>query len=446
MSRVKKIYASNSFKDILLRISLLWIVLLSIPIQQDFYSILLSLSWQYLLIDFYNLVTFLPHFFDKNSTILDWTIYLGIAVALALLWRSRQPHLELNKWYYYLRIFSRYKLASILLVAGFLKVFALYVPEISLSHLNTGYGYFQHWKHLLLSLSAAPAYLVFLGIVEVAAAILLLFRRTAFLGVIFIIPFYGNVFLADLAYEGGDFLVSTYIVLLSLPVFVYDLGRLGRLIYHKAFTQPAAWHLEWNHSRWKKVRVVGKISFAVFFFFVVGFKSYSAFRQQQNLFYPQHKGLEGIVGKYWVKDFVLNGDTIAPSPFENGRWKDVVFERWNTLSIRVNESIVVEEPASRLWPRQDSLRNYEYTQVGDRLYYTFQFSEQDSILTLANRNKHYITDSYRFQLSQPDSNAVLLRGTNGRGDSLQVLLVDAKKKYLLEEVKKVGRRKVGYKL
>jgi hypothetical protein len=432
-------------RDYLLRITTVFILLLSIPLQLDYYNLLFTTSWKYFLIDLYNLVTYLPHYFDKTSTILDWVIYLAISIVIAVIWKWKQQTINLDKYYYYLRIFARYKLASILLVAGFIKLFPLYVPELSLSHLNTGYGYFQHWKHLLLSLSAAPAYLVFLGIVELIAAFFLLFRKTSFLGVIFIIPFYGNVFLADLAYEGDNFLVSIFIILLTLPVFFYDLGRLGNLIVNKILTNPTNWKFEWKLSKWKKHRLILKSLFVFIFIILVGYKSYSTYSNKQNLFYPEQNGINGITGKFFVKDFILNGDTISYSDSNKNRWKDVVFEKWNTLSIRINDSIKVEEQHSSFWQRQDSLKDYEYTLVGDRLYYTVQLDSSKSIVTLKNRNTKY-TDSYKFQFIQPDSSSILLSGKNERGDSLEVFLVNADKKYLLEEVKKTGRRRLGYKL
>src|SRR5690606_17053483 len=153
---------------------------------------------------------------------------------------------------------ARFRLASILLVAGFTKLFTLFTPELSLSHLNTGYGYFENWKQLYLSLSAAPAYVVFLGVVELLAAGLLLFRKTSLLGVLFVIPFYGNVFLADLAYEGHFFMISAYAVVLTIPVLVYDLNRLGNLLVNLNLTKPALWHFNWRGSTLRKWRPITK--------------------------------------------------------------------------------------------------------------------------------------------------------------------------------------------
>src|SRR5690606_28712362 len=225
---MKSHYQSLVSRRFLLRLGILFIGLLSLPVHPEFYKILFSISWTYFIADIFQLVTYLPHYLGEQNSLYDWLFLLIIAAIGAILWLSKENPGTADReqrYFYYLRIFVRFKLAAILFVAGFLKMFPIFVPELSLSQLNTAYGYFADWKHLLLSLSAAPAYLVFLGIVELFAAVLLLFRKTAFLSVIFVIPFYGNAFLADLAYHGPSFLVSSYIVLLTVPIFVYDLQR-----------------------------------------------------------------------------------------------------------------------------------------------------------------------------------------------------------------------------
>ncbi|WP_437917908.1 hypothetical protein [Sphingobacterium sp. LRF_L2] len=436
------------WKKLLLRLSILFILLLSIPLQGDFYRILTTISWTYFLTDIFNLVTFLPHYFGEYSSLYDWILTLGVALIGALVWLRMEKETNSNReasLFYFLRIFARFKLAAILFIAGFLKVFPVFVPELSISHLNTGYGYFEDWKHLLLSLSVAPAYLVFLGIVELIAAFLLLFRKTSFLAVIFIIPFYGNAFLGDLAYEGPAYLVSIYIVLLTLPIFFYDAQRLGSLIVALENTKPAFWVFEWRKVRGGRWRIVLKLIFSLVFIGLIGVKSYVTYQQPTiSLHYPEEPGLPVIAGKYIVDSFVLNGDTLAYSPDDTLRWKDVVFEQWNTLSVRKENTVIKSEKSLAFLQRGNTQRDYEYTQVGDRLYYRYTI-DGDKIV-LKNPNENYGEDSYVFQVVRPDSLHVNLLGTNLKKDSLEVALHKVDKKYLLYEVKKVGRRSLGYKL
>lgn len=434
-----------TWQRFLLRLGIVFLVLLSIPLQPDFYQRLFSISWEYLVSDLFNLVLYLPHFFDSYSTFYDWFLILGISIIIAWLWlkNSKQAESSEQNLYYFLRIFARYRLASILFVAGFTKVFAIFAPELSLSHLNTGYGYFENWKQLYLSLSAAPAYLVFLGIVEVLSALFLLHRKTSFLAVILIIPFYGNVFFADLAYEGIYFLMPAYIILLTAPIFIYDIKRLGQLIVDLKKTIPNQWTYNWSAQRYGRWYWVFKILFILVFVFAVGYRSYSI-SKSGSLFYPSTKGIANIAGKYNVDEFVLNGDTLAYSATDKIRWQDVVFEEWNTLSVRKNDQIKAIR-STQFLSNEDQFRDYEYSQVGDRLYYRYT-EEAGSTLHLKNPNPNYADDSYTFKIQRPDSLHVILEGTNQKGDSLYVNLHRLDKKYLLEEVKKAGRRKLGFKL
>lgn len=314
-----------------------------------------------------------------------------------------------------------------------------------MSHLNTAYGYFADWKHLLLSLSAAPAYLVFLGIVELVAATLLLFRKTAFLSVIFVIPFYGNAFLADLAYQGSSYFVSIYIILLTLPIFLYDVQRLGSLIVSLKETFPAGWKLDWKTISWSKWRIALKVSFVFVFVLLVAVRSYSVYQHpDQSLHYPNQAGLPAIEGKYLVDTFIFNGDTLAFSPTDSVRWKDVVFERWNTISVRKVNTVFKDIAPAAFLKREDQQKDYEFTQTGDRLYYRYTIS--GDTIALKNPNNNYPNDTYRFKVERPDSLHVNLVGVNAHGNTVKVNLRKVDKKYLLYEVKKIGRQGLGYKL
>ena len=432
----------------LLRLGILLIVLISLPLQPDFYSRLFSLSWHYFLADIFHLATFLPHYFGPQHSLYDWVLVLVVSLLGAAYWLQRTKNSSFEKeqrLYYYLRIFVRFKLAAILFVAGFSKLFPVFVPELSLSHLNTAYGYFTDEKQFLLSLAAAPAYVVFLGIVELLTAFLLLFRKTSFLAVIFVVPFYGNAFLGDLAYNGSSYLTFVYIVLLTLPIFLYDIQRLGALIVDFKQARPASWKLDWSQVSWKTIRQPAKALFVFVFVILVGFKSYSVYKNPtQSLHYPQQAGLPDIAGKYLVDSFVLNGDTLAHSPSDSLRWKDVVFEKWNTLSIRKAQGAIQDVASAGLFQRDDAQRDYEYSDVGDRLYYRYQI-QQDS-LVLKNPNPNYAQDQYNFRIERPDSLHVCLTGRAASGQQLDVRLRKADKKYLLYEVKKAGRSNRGFKL
>src|SRR5690606_17529857 len=111
----------------------------------------------------------------------------------------------------------------------------------------------------------------------------------------------------------------------------------------------------------------------------------------------------------------------------------------------VNDSIKTARPHAFLEP-QSAKRDYEYTQVGDRLYYHYQINEEGETISLQNPNPNYPTDQYVFQVERPDSLHVNLKGKNRGGDQFSIVLSKVNKRYLLKEAQKIGRRNAGYKL
>src|SRR5690606_855914 len=86
--------------------------------------------------------------------------------------------------------------------------------------------------------SITPWYESFLGLIEIFAGALLFFRKTTTLGAGVIIGFSGNVFAANLAYQGGQEYLSLLILISSTFLFVYDFQRLFSLLYKFEQTEP----------------------------------------------------------------------------------------------------------------------------------------------------------------------------------------------------------------
>jgi hypothetical protein len=111
-----------------------------------------------------------------------------------------------------------------------LKVYTIQSPEPSLSNLNTNYGDFTAWKLFSLGLGVVPSYQSFLGLVELAGALLLLHRKTTTIGTLIILPFAGNVAISNIAYEGGEYVYAFYLISLGLYLFAFDAIRLFKLV------------------------------------------------------------------------------------------------------------------------------------------------------------------------------------------------------------------------
>jgi hypothetical protein len=390
--------------------------------------------------DIFRLAHYTPRFLAGPDTFANWGIVAAIAAVAAVVWgaldRNRSNY---NTLYYWLRVLVRYRLAAALLGYGFLKLFPMQAPLPSLSHLNTHYGDLSAWKIFSLSLGIVPSYQSFLGLVEILSAVLLLSRRTASTGSFLLLSFLGNVFLSNLAYEGGEYVYSFYLITLGLLVLWYDLGRLNRLLTLGLPTQPNRFHLALPAGWPRAAKHLAKASFILLFVGLYGVKAYAAY-QAGTYHYPTAPGLPQVAGLYNVREFWLAGQAHPYSATDPERWQDVVFEQWATLSVRTTRPAKLDHSNTEEIPAQDPERRYEFAGAAGRQYYGYTFQPDGQHLTLRNRNPQENQTPLVFQINRPNAQTIVLTGHDEQGRTLRVVLEKRAKKYLLEEAGRAGRR------
>ena len=431
--------AWSPFEKVLFRIAFIYFAIQSIPLDWKYFRRVFQINWLNLTYgDIFDLARYQPRFFGEQDTFANWLVILVIAIAGAVIWGNRdKDRRDYNQLYYWLRVVVRYRLAAGLIAYGFIKFYPLQAPEPSLSNLNTAYGDFSAWKLFALSLGVVPNYESFLGLVELVGGLLLLHRKTTTIATLIIIPFTGNVFFSNLAYEGGEYVYSFYLIVLALFLFAFDANRLFRLFALEKPTIPNLFKPDFSDTRLKFGRVALKAVFVLFFVVIYGSKTYAGYHSNPYQ-YPTKAGLPDAAGLYNVEEFVINGDTLAYSPLDPVRWKDVVFEKWATLSIRASRPRVIDSTNVEQIHFDDAKRNFEFAGSGGRNYYGYDLDENAKTLKLIN--KVNASDQIVLHYSRPDSATIRLSGVSSGRDSLQVVLKKINKKYLFQEVKKVGRR------
>ena len=93
----------------------------------------------------------------------------------------------------------------------------------------------------------------------------------------------------------------------------------------------------------------------------------------------------------------------------------------------------------------DDDRNYEFAGSQGRHYYSYEVDENQKVLHLKNRNKHYLNEVFDLHYSQPNDSTLVLSGVANQRDSVYAVLQKINKKYLTFEAQKTGRRR-GLKL
>jgi hypothetical protein len=414
----------------------IYLLLQTIPLDWKFYRDLFSINWTDLYYgDIFTITRYFPRFFSGNETFADWLILIIIAAIGAMVWRGKyETKIDYEVLYYWLRVIVRYRLAIGILGYGMIKLFPAQAPFPSISNLNTNYGDFHAWKLFSLSLGIVPGYESFLGGVEVLAGLLLLFRRTASVGALIILIFTGNVFISNLAYEGGEYVYSFYLITLALFVFAHDAQRIYNLISLERPTSLDTFKPEFV-GKLKSARLILKSLVIFFFVFLYGYRTYSEHISDPYQF-PVSQGLDQASGLYNVSEFRINNKILPYSLTDSVRWKDVVFEKWATISIRSNRPVVLDSTNAEKVFRRDKDRNYELAGSGGRHYYSYTADTISHVLSLENKNKNYDGEKLTLNYSRPDSVTIILSGTNENKDSLYVVLNKIHKQYPV----KLGRR------
>jgi hypothetical protein len=133
-----------------------------------------------------------------------------------------------NRWTRYFWIFCRFALAAGFLPSGYVKVIGERFTNLSNNH---------PMGHYLEALHHTGFYYTFIGVAQITAAVLLLYRRTALLGAILYFPIILNICLLSIAVRfDGSLISSPLMVLANLYLLCWDFDRIKPIL---PFEKPA---------------------------------------------------------------------------------------------------------------------------------------------------------------------------------------------------------------
>jgi hypothetical protein len=438
----------EGYEKILFRFFAIYFLLQVLPLDWKYYGNLFRINWTGLRFsDIFYISRYTPQFISGGTnpgtwglgTFADWALLAVIAFIGAFVWTARdKTAVNYDRLYYWVRVILRYRLAIGVIAYGFIKLFPLQAPYPSISNLNTAYGDFNRWKLFSLSLGIVPGYESFLGLVEIIAGLLLLFRKTATIGAFIVVVFTGNVFFSNLAYEGGETVYSLYLITIALFLVAFDARRLYKLVALREPTPANNFKLQLQKGLPATARLALKALFIFFFVVLYGYKTYAAYHRDIYQF-PRTTGLPGAGGLYDVSQYRVNGKDIPYDEYHPNRWQDVVFEKWGTISIKSNEPVIPDTSNTEEIYDADKQRAYEFNGNAGRIYYSYVVDASKNILTLTSRNTK-TKDNLILHYTRPDTSTIILNGVRGQKDSIYAQLTKINKKYLLKEAS-VGRSK-----
>jgi hypothetical protein len=180
------------------------------------------------------------HATGSGDTAIDW-IAIGVtfvySVAAALIWPLFDRRREYRTAAAWMRFLLRLTLVLAMANYGFSKLFPMQMPPPSLAVLNEPLGNTSPMTLLWTLLGLNPAYEMICGAIEVAAALLLFFRRTVLAGAILTCFVMGNVLLYNLFFDVPVKIYSMHLVLFAIVLVLPDWRALWAFFWRH---QPAA--------------------------------------------------------------------------------------------------------------------------------------------------------------------------------------------------------------
>lgn len=390
----------TTFQKIAFRIFSVFFILISIPNSMIWYTQVVQIDWTSLHYrDLYDIARFgsgINFFGNKlfGSSLLgyaNWIITLLISTGIGLIWTwvawlRKTERKEYNMLYYWVRAVVRYRAAIGIIGFGFTKVLPVQMPYPSLGLLNTDFGDFTAQKIYWLSIAIVPWYQVFAGVVELAAGVLLLFRKTTTLGAVLLFGALADIVYVNFAYDGGVHVYSSYFVLLAAFLMVHDLPKLYDLLIRERATVPYRFvpvFPGWlNGFRITTKLAVFVVFIGLFFYLQLVNFWYDPYKQ------PAVKGVVDLRGNYAVDEFWINNQLLPPSPTDSVRWQQVTFENWSTLTFKVNRPTPLDLSNGGGDPQRDLNRTFEITgTAGGQRAFHYEADEKEKIL--------YLTDKYK---------------------------------------------------
>jgi uncharacterized membrane protein YphA (DoxX/SURF4 family) len=306
------------------------------------------------------------------------------AIAWTVLARRQRSHPRL---FAALRLYLRFTVASILFLYGFDKVIPNQFEPLGPYRLTEYFGEASPGGFGWSFLGSSVTYTIFAGVGEVAAGLLLLFRRTATLGAVVGAAVMANVFMLNMSYDIPVKQFSLHLLLMCVGLAACDGQRLLNVFIRQRGAEPPP-YVELFTTR--RSLHVARIAGALLGVWLIGEHVNRELTLLHRFGRLAPRGpLDGI---FEVEAFVKNGVVQPPLLTDVSRWRRLASSNRGTTVRLVTDSLV----SYRL--RTDTVKHV-------------------ATLTPGQDTTNRAVLAYAF----PDSQHLVLRGRIGR-DSIEMRL------------------------
>lgn len=171
-------------------------------------------------------------FYDSYWTYSKLLTFFILALVLAAIWTFADKGQRSRKLFIYMHAFSRYYLFVGMFIYGIYKIFGNQLI-ISPHQFFQPMDFYRPQLVIWTAMAASKAYPVFGGIMEVLAAILLLFRRTATLGALIALSLLINVLVLDIGFDTPVKVFVFHLLFFNLIILWPNIKILYRLFILK---------------------------------------------------------------------------------------------------------------------------------------------------------------------------------------------------------------------
>jgi hypothetical protein len=320
-----------------------------------------------------------------------------LAAVGSLLWsvvdRRRKEYYRLNYWF---SLAIRYFLILNGFTYGIIKMFHLQMPFPNLSQLATPLGDFLPMRFSWMFIGYSSPYEFFSGSLEVLASVLLLFRKTATLGVLVATGVFFNVMMLNLSYDIPVKINSISLVVMCLCLLVQELPRLYRFFFLQQASPSHIFVFPFKTKRSREIATAAKWVFVL----LALFGEFNNDITRMNQLAKRKMPAPLSAGIYDVMFHTKKGDTITPNMPDSIYWQNLVLDRGYEGSIKTAD--------------------FRFRQRYGRSYFNFEIDSATKLLSL----KRSMMDSAflaQFTYDIKDSVLVELYSYPNR-DSMYVLL------------------------
>jgi hypothetical protein len=267
---------------------------------------------------------------------------LVVAIGATVLWsvldRQRTHYRRLHAWFV---MFLRMCLGGQMLFYGAAKVIPVQLPAPPLTALLRPYGQMSPTWVLWLQVGSSYPYEIALGLVEVAAGVLLFWPRTATLGALLALASMADVFLLNMTFDVSVKILSFQLLLLAVVLLAPQAKRLANMFVLQRPSPPATQPALFATRRANRVATAVQVGSGAWVLAGSLLLSWLDWHDDGD-----GRAKPALYGIWTVTSFTRDGASLPPLTTQQHRWQRLIIDYPDRLSYQLMDGVLVTRAAT----------------------------------------------------------------------------------------------------